>query len=90
MPADPSASLTHGLTTADVAARYRVGEDKVRAWIQRGELRAVNTADVACGKPRYVVPPEALAEFEQRRSTAAPPKPARRPRRKVESIDYYA
>ena len=52
MPPDASA---RGLTVADVARRYRVGEDKVRAWIRGGELKALNTAMSGCGKPRFVV-----------------------------------
>ncbi len=77
-----------GLTVRDVARRYRVSPDKVRAWIARGELRAVNTATALCGRPRWVVSPDALAEFERRRAGGPPPKPARRPRRPVQ-IDYY-
>src|SRR5262245_18072506 len=45
-----------GLTVRDVARRYRVSPDKVRAWITSGELRAVNTATALCGRPRWVVP----------------------------------
>jgi transposase len=86
-PADTTAPA-RGLTTADVAARYRVSEDKVRTWIARGELRAINTASATCGKPRYVVPPDALAEFERRRSAAEPPKPVRR-RRTPTQHDYF-
>ena len=77
-----------GLTTRDVARRYRVGEDKVRAWIARGELRAINTAAVLCAKPRWVVPAEALAEFEIRRAGGPPPKSPRR-RSRPELIDYF-
>src|SRR5689334_7248369 len=33
-----------GLTVADVAARLRVSPDKVRKWIERGELVGINTA----------------------------------------------
>ncbi len=76
-----------GLTTADVARRYRVGEDKVRRWILSGELRAVNTAAALCGRPRWVVQPRHLEEFERRRG-APPPKPQRRRRRRVE-VDYF-
>jgi len=77
-----------GLTVRDFARRYRVGEDKVRAWIRRGELRAINTEAVLCGRPRWVVPCEELAEFEKRRQGGPTPKLARRPRR-AEMIDYY-
>lgn len=79
---------TAGLTVRDIARRYRVGEDKVRSWINRGELRAINTAAVLCGKPRWVIPVDALAEFEKRRQGGPAPKPVRR-RRQSEMIDYY-
>jgi transposase len=85
----PSTALqAAGLTVADLACRYRVSPDKVRTWINRGELRAVNTATALCGRPRWVVSPDALAEFERRRAAGPPPKPPRRPRRPVQ-IDYY-
>jgi hypothetical protein len=77
-----------GLTVDDVARRYRVSPDKVRAWIGRGELRAINTAATLCGKPRWVIPPEALAEFEKKRTGGPAPKPQRR-RRQLKVIDYY-
>jgi transposase len=82
------ADLTTGLTVADIARRLRVGADKVRNWIAKGELRVINTAAALCGKPRYVVTPEALAEFENRRAAAPPPKPRRR-RRDQAAIDYF-
>jgi hypothetical protein len=86
--ADSTTDVPAGLTVADVARRYRVGPDKVRAWIDRGELKAVNTAAALCGRPRWVIPPEALATFEQRRAGGPAPKPKRR-RRRQEAIDYY-
>jgi hypothetical protein len=64
-----------------------VGEDKVRAWIKRGELAAVNTGSALCGRRRWVIPPEALAAFEHRRAGGPAPKPQRR-RRRV-AVDYY-
>jgi hypothetical protein len=78
-----------GLTVADVAARYRVGEDKVRAWIRRRELKAINTATALCGKPRFVVLPDALVEFETSRAAAEPPKPPRRRKKRIDFVDYY-
>jgi hypothetical protein len=77
-----------GLTVRDVARRYRVNPDKVRGWIKRGELRAVNTASAMCRKPRFVVPPDALPEFEQRRAGTLPPKPTRR-RKTAASRDWF-
>ena len=87
--AAPHFDSARGLTVADVARRYRVGEDKVRAWIKRGEVRAINTAAAMCGKPRWVILAEALAEFEQARCGGPEPKPQRRHHRKAGEIDFY-
>jgi len=90
-PADPVEATRYpavGLTVREVAHRYRVSAEKVRAWINRGELKAINTAAVLCARPRWVVPPEALAEFEKTRRGGPAPKPRRRPRQ-VGAIDYY-
>ena len=91
MPADTTPPPpSRGLTVRDVAQRYRVSPDKVRAWIRRGELPAVNTAEAMCGKPRWVVTPEAMERFERGRQTAAPPpKVTRRRRRERGTVDYY-
>jgi hypothetical protein len=80
--------LPHGYTVIDVARRYRVSEDKVRSWIRRGELAALNTAATMCGKPRFVITPEALDRFERGRAAAEPRKPPRR-RRRSEMVDYF-
>jgi hypothetical protein len=77
-----------GLTVADVARRYRVGEDKVRTWIARGELLAINTAMALCGRPRWVIPADALAGFERRRAGGPPPKQPRR-RKRTAVVDFY-
>ena len=82
------ASDPRGYTVRDVALRYRVGEDKVRGWIRRGELRAVNTQAARCARPRFVVTPDALYEFERRRAIGPTARPQRR-RRRPEAIDYY-
>jgi excisionase family DNA binding protein len=79
--------LARGRTVRDLAAYYRVSEDKIRRWIACGELRAINTAGKLCGKPRWVIPPDAQAEFERRRTAGPPPKPPRR--RRPVMVDYY-
>jgi excisionase family DNA binding protein len=66
-----------GLTVAEVAQRFRVGKNKVRGWIARGELRAENTADKG-QKPRWVIGPDAVAEFAQGRRPATPKTKRRR------------
>ncbi|HTU19241.1 MAG TPA: helix-turn-helix domain-containing protein [Gemmataceae bacterium] len=77
-----------GYTVPELARRYRVSEEKVRGWIRRGELAAVNTASTRCGKPRFVVPAEALQDFERGRN-AAMPKPAKKRRRMKVAVDYF-
>jgi hypothetical protein len=77
-----------GLTVAEVALRYRVSPDKVRGWIRRGELFAINTSVTQCAKARFVVPREALERFERGRA-AAQPKPASRRKRRPGIVDYY-
>ncbi|HEY7428408.1 MAG TPA: hypothetical protein VH682_29520 [Gemmataceae bacterium] len=79
---------TRGLTVRDVARRYRVGEDRVRGWIARGELRAINRRDTRSGRPSGVITPETLAEFERGRAAVTPPKPTRRKKPRV-AVDYY-
>jgi hypothetical protein len=79
-----------GLTVKDVARRYRVSPEKVRAWIGRGELVAINTAAALCGKPRWVVPPENLVAFERRRQGGPEPATPPRRRRPVGEVDYFA
>ncbi len=76
---------SRGYTVSDVASRYRVGEDKVRGWVRRGELAALNVASSLCGRPQLRITPEALDAFERRRSAAAAPAPPKR-RRKVQQV----
>jgi hypothetical protein len=90
MAPDATATTTRGLTVRDVARRYRVSPDKVRGWIRRGELVAINTAEGVCGKPRFVVTQEALECFERgRRTFAAPPPKVKRLKRPAGWVDYY-
>jgi excisionase family DNA binding protein len=86
----PPPDRPRGYTVADVAKRYRVSPDKVRAWIRKGELKAVNVAASLLGKPQLRVTAEALTEFERRRSAAVPtPEAPKRRRRRAAVIDYY-
>jgi hypothetical protein len=89
MPPEQPHAPPRGFTVADIARRHRVGEDKVRRWIRLGELAAINTADVMCGKPRWVITPEALERFEAGRQAQAPPKPAPQRRRAEAMVDYF-
>jgi hypothetical protein len=87
-PADPSAHA-RGLMPEELARRYRVSPDKIRTWIKSGALRAINTADTKCAKPRFVVTPESLKEFEAARTVAPPVKPTKRRRRASGQTDFF-
>jgi hypothetical protein len=79
---------TRGWTPTELARYLRVRPDRVRAWIASGELHAVNTAPHRCGRPRYVVLPHHLVEWERRRAAALPPRPPRRRKRSC-VVDYF-
>jgi hypothetical protein len=86
MPAD---SLPpRGLTPNEFGRIYRMSADRVRAMIVSGRLAAVNTADSACERPRYIIMPHHIAEWERRHAAAQPPKPPRR-RKRIETVDYF-
>ena len=86
-----TASFTHYLTPPQYAKRLGVDPAKVVAWIKRGELRAVNVATNASGRPRYRIPVDSICEFEQRRSARQPAKPARRKRKRQDDsfVNYF-
>jgi hypothetical protein len=66
MRADTSAAA--GYTVADLARRWRIGADKIRDFLRRGELVGVNVAVALSGRPQWRITPEAVAAFEKRRS----------------------
>jgi hypothetical protein len=84
-----SENVATGLTVGDVAMLYRVSPDKVRSWIKKGELSAVNTADAKCARPRFVILPHQLAEFETGRIVATAAKKVARRKKIPAGIDYY-
>lgn len=88
LPVPPANTLAHGYTPRELSKLLRVSPDRIRAWIRSGELGAIDTARHRCGKPRFIVLPHHLAEFERRRTTA-PPKRAPRRRRQPPAIDFY-
>jgi hypothetical protein len=88
---DNDAVLTRGYTVADLALRWRMGADKIRGLIRRGELPAINTSSVRCGKPRFVVLPEVAHDYEQTLAVSTPPpKPTPRRKRTEQLVDYFA
>jgi hypothetical protein len=77
-----------GYTVADLCRRWRCGAEKVRGFLDRGELVGINIATNLCGRPQWRITAESVEKFERRRSSAPPPKPPRR-RKKIDEIDYY-
>jgi hypothetical protein len=81
-------TLPRGYTPNELAKVLRVSPDRIRSWIKTGQLGAIDTATTLCRRPRYVILPHLLAEFERRRAAGPPPKPQRR-RRRTALVDYY-
>jgi len=79
----PPERPTTGYTPNELGRLLRVSPDRIRRWIAAGELGAINTAPSRLSKPRFIVLPHHLAEFERSRAAAAP-KPAVRRRRRAE------
>lgn len=78
------------LTPPALARRLAVKPEKVRAWILRGELEAVDVSDRAgLGRPRWRISQQAIEKFLARRSAQPPPKPVRRRRRDDDEVDYF-
>jgi excisionase family DNA binding protein len=87
VPDTPLSPPGRGLTVREVARYLRLGRDRVRAMIAAGELGAVDTAPRG-RRPRLLVLPHHLAEWERSRSAAVPPPPPKR-RRRLGVKDYY-
>jgi hypothetical protein len=68
------------ITPPELAARYGVKPAKIISAIRRGELRALDLAERGSSRPRFRISPEAIADFERRRSAAPLPRPIRRRR----------
>jgi hypothetical protein len=77
-----------GYSVADLCRRWKVGADKIRAFLGRGELIGVNLATHLSARPQWRITPESVERFERRRSSAPPPKPSQK-RRQPSEIDYF-
>ncbi len=77
-----------GYSVTDLCRRWRVGPDKIRRFLLRGELVGVNLATNLSARPQWRITRESVEQFERRRSSAPLPKPPRQ-RRRMETIDFY-
>jgi hypothetical protein len=82
-------SATAGYTVADLCRRWRIGEDKLRGFLRRGELVGVNVATDPAGKPQWRVTAESVAAFESRRSSVPAPKLQRRRKMPIGFVDFF-
>jgi hypothetical protein len=78
-----------GFSIADLCRRWKVGADKIRGFLRRGELVGVNVAANLSAKPQWRISPEEVERFERRRTSTPPPKAAPRRRRTANTVDYY-
>ena len=74
-------TLRQWLTPPQLARQLRIEPPKVIAWINRGELRAVNVADRTGGRPRWRISPDAVDEFMRPRESKTPAPTVKRPKR---------
>lgn len=73
--------LSKAHTVQEIAERWGCGEDKVLSLIGKLDLIAFNIAvNRSAKRPTWRITPEALADFERRRSTQ--PAPKQEPRRR--------
>lgn len=85
----PASTPLRGMTPAELARYLRVSPDFVRDEIRAGRLKAINTSRVRCGRPRYIILPHHLAEWERSREATPTEKPAPRRKQLTTKIDYY-
>jgi excisionase family DNA binding protein len=62
--------MTAWITPVELAKRWGVGHAKVLAWIDSGELGAVNVATSTNSRPQYRIMNEEAERFLAARSTA--------------------
>lgn len=73
----------------EIAERYGVTQHTVIAWIQSGDLKAVDVSRRRGGKPHWRISPEALEAFEFSRMPVPPPPKTRRRKRDPNVIEFY-
>src|SRR5262249_23473058 len=79
--------LPAGFTVMDLCRRWKVGPDKIRGFLRRGELVGVNLAGILSGNRQGRITAESVEHFERRRTSVPPTKPRRRKRTGI--VDYF-
>ena len=77
------------LTPPELARQWRIKPEKILAWIRSGELRAINVATEQRGRPRYLIEPDEVEAFEQRRAVVERPVLNRRRGQRSNGVPHY-
>ena len=78
------------LTPPVLAKMWRVKSDRILNWIKSGQLRAFDvSSNPGIGRPRYRIPPDAITEFENRRSGVQSKQTKMRKRTNSEIIQFF-
>jgi hypothetical protein len=81
-------STRQKITPPEIARRWGIDSAKVLGWIKAGSLRAINVSDGE-KRPRYLVDVDDLRTFEASRTAGPAPKPVRRRRVAVGTVDFF-
>lgn len=77
------------LTPPELARLWRCAPETIIAHIRAERLRAFTTSPPGSRRPRWRIPVEAVAEFEQRQSPRPAPKPGPRRRNDPDVIEFF-
>lgn len=75
-------------TPPQLAAEYGCSSETIHSHIKAGRLKAFSLSPPNCKRPRWLISPEAVAEFERTYAYQTTPKP-RRSRRKTKAFTEY-
>jgi hypothetical protein len=88
-PDRSEADATCGFSVADLCRRWKIGAEKIRGFLRRGELVGINVATNLSARPQWRITRQSVDLFERRRSSAPVPRQRRKERRQPQEIDYY-
>lgn len=78
------------VTPGEFAAQRGLRHHTVYRWIETGELEAIDLRAPGTSRPAWKISPEAVARFDQRRSSLTTREPERAPRqRKPQGITEF-
>lgn len=82
-------TASRGMTPAEAGRYLHVSPDFVRDEIRAGRLKAIDTSRQRGRRPRFVILPHHLVEWELSRAAIPTEKPTPRRKKRTTAIDYY-